>query len=152
MAERGNLVALGSLARERRKELGLTQTELGDRLGWAQERVSLLENGKYGLPSLPQLCRLADGLELSFDDLLRTIGLEPVNGHATERGEHSGGSELSLNGQLLTMRDQMHLMEDRLHAAEREMERAQELRTSIREQRQHMAALLASCSDVAVSG
>ena len=151
MAERGNLVALGSLVRDRRKELGLTQTDLGDRLGWAQERVSLLENGKYGLPSLPQLCRLADGLELPFDALLRSVGLESVNGHATERGEHSGGSEHSLNRQLLTMLDQMHLIEDRLHEAEREMERAQEVRASIREQRQQMAVLLESCAEASTS-
>jgi transcriptional regulator with XRE-family HTH domain len=60
MAYQRDLEGLGRFIRERRKALGLTQAALGSRLDWSQERVSVMEHGKYGLPSLPRLCRLAE--------------------------------------------------------------------------------------------
>ena len=35
----------------------------------AQERISVLENGKYGLPSVPALIHLANGLDIPFSEL-----------------------------------------------------------------------------------
>src|SRR5436305_14854316 len=69
-----NLEALGRFIRERRQALGLTQTTLAGRLGWVQERVSLVENAKYGLPSLPALARLAAALETPLASVLEAIG------------------------------------------------------------------------------
>jgi two-component system OmpR family sensor kinase len=69
-----DLAALGALIRERRRELGLTQSQFGERLGWVQERISLLENGKYGLPSLPALFRLAGAAELPLSQVLHAVG------------------------------------------------------------------------------
>lgn len=73
-AQRELLQTLGAHVRDRRKALGLTQVELAERLGWSQERISVLENGKYGMPSLPLLARLAEALEVSLGGLLETVG------------------------------------------------------------------------------
>jgi hypothetical protein len=40
-----------------------------------QERISNLERGTYGLPSLPALTLLADALDVGLADLLQVIGL-----------------------------------------------------------------------------
>src|SRR5947209_3356665 len=69
-----DLESLASDIRGRRQALGLTQTQLGQRLGWMQERVSILENGKYGMPSLPALARLAIACEVPLMEILRAAG------------------------------------------------------------------------------
>jgi transcriptional regulator with XRE-family HTH domain len=69
------LAALGGYTREQRNRLGLTQTQLAERLGWAQERISTIENGKYGMPSLPALARLAGALEIPVNTFLAATGL-----------------------------------------------------------------------------
>jgi two-component system, OmpR family, sensor kinase len=76
VAARGNpdLEALGQFVRERRQALGLTQTQFAERVGWVQERVSLIENAKYGLPSLPALVRMAESLDVSLAVLLDAVG------------------------------------------------------------------------------
>lgn len=136
------LVELGRYVRERRRVLGLTQAELGARLGWAQERVSVLETGKYGLPSLPQLCRLADGLGVAVDDLLRPLGVEVVReprGAGVTPQSHAG-SRLSLR--LVDLIEQVRTVDERLHDAEHQMVRVELLRNSLREQRELMRTLL----------
>jgi two-component system, OmpR family, sensor kinase len=76
VAASGNpdLEALGQFVRERRQALGLTQTQFAQRVGWVQERVSLIENAKYGLPSLPALVHMAQALEVSLAVLLDAAG------------------------------------------------------------------------------
>jgi two-component system, OmpR family, sensor kinase len=69
-----DLEGLGQYIRSRRQALSLTQTQLGQRLGWMQERVSILENGKYGMPSLPALARLAIACEVPLMEILRAAG------------------------------------------------------------------------------
>ena len=69
-----DLDGLGIFIRSRRLELELTQAQLADRLGWVQERISLLEHGKYGLPSLPSLARLAGAVESELGDVLLSVG------------------------------------------------------------------------------
>jgi signal transduction histidine kinase/transcriptional regulator with XRE-family HTH domain len=69
-----DLPALGQFIRERRTAIGLTQTQLAQRIGWVQERVSLLENAKYGMPSLPGLAQLADALETPLTGVLHVVG------------------------------------------------------------------------------
>jgi transcriptional regulator with XRE-family HTH domain len=71
-----DLVALGTFVRTRRRTLELTQDQLAERLGWVQERISLLEHGKYGLPSLPSLALLASAIESELGDLLVSAGYE----------------------------------------------------------------------------
>jgi HTH-type transcriptional regulator/antitoxin HipB len=51
--------------RERRLELGLTQTQLAQRAGLRQPEVSRLESGG-GTPTIGMLDRLAHALELRF--------------------------------------------------------------------------------------
>jgi transcriptional regulator with XRE-family HTH domain len=68
------LESLGFYIRERRRALGLTQSQLAERLGWVQERISLLENGKYGMPAVPALSRLAGALETSLQEILASAG------------------------------------------------------------------------------
>lgn len=145
MEDVGRLVELGRYVRGRRQALGLTQAQLGARLGWAQERVSVLETGKYGLPSLPQLCRLADALGVSIDDLLRPLGVEAVReprGDAVASSTHAR-SRLSLR--IVELIDQMRTVDERLHDAEHQMVRVEILRNSLREQRELMRTLLEAC-------
>jgi transcriptional regulator with XRE-family HTH domain len=72
-----DLVALGTFIRARRQDLGLTQADLAARIGWTQERVSTLENARYGLPSLPQLAKLAEVCGTTIADVLRVLGYDP---------------------------------------------------------------------------
>ncbi|HZU14575.1 MAG TPA: ATP-binding protein [Chloroflexota bacterium] len=69
-----DLEKLGATVRERRRELGLTQAQVAERLGWSQERISALENGKYGLPSLPLLAHLAEAIQLPLGALMEAVG------------------------------------------------------------------------------
>jgi len=94
-----DLESLGSFIRSRRQALGLTQTQLGERLGWMQERVSILENAKYGMPSLPALARLAIACEVPLMQILRAVGygdesMEEVQRDAVEQARHTGAEEL----------------------------------------------------------
>lgn len=68
------LLSLGAFIRRQREHLGLTQTQLGRRLGYYQERVSAIERGTYGLPSLPALAELAVALEVDLGDLIEAAG------------------------------------------------------------------------------
>src|SRR5579884_3199601 len=72
--DRGNLVRLGQFIRRRRSELGRTQSQRGRRIGYYQERISALERGSYGLPSLNAMAELADALECEIIDLLEASG------------------------------------------------------------------------------
>lgn len=50
------------------------QAELAGRLVWTQERISALECGAYGWPSIANTALLANALELSLGDLLGAPG------------------------------------------------------------------------------
>lgn len=73
-----DLRSLGAFIRNRRQLLGLTQVQLGARLDWVQERISSLENGRYGLPSLPALARIASGLETSLSAVIHAAGFPDI--------------------------------------------------------------------------
>jgi transcriptional regulator with XRE-family HTH domain len=68
------LRSLGAFVRARRESLGLTQMDLGRRIGYYQERVSAIERGVYGLPSLPAMEELAAALEVDLCDLVEAAG------------------------------------------------------------------------------
>jgi transcriptional regulator with XRE-family HTH domain len=145
---RGDLVAFGEFVRQRRRSLGLAQTQLGARLGLAQERVSTLENGKYGLPSLPQIHRLADALMVSFDILVEKVGI----GGTVPSGarEHAAGivGRTRLTDQLILAFEQLQEAEKNLAATRSQMKIAEDLTASLRARRQEIAALLAGGSSV----
>lgn len=82
-----NLDGLGSFIRTRRRTLELTQAQLADRLGWVQERISLLEHGKYGMPSLPSLARLAAAVETELGDILVSAGYHGALATSAQRIE-----------------------------------------------------------------
>jgi transcriptional regulator with XRE-family HTH domain len=84
-----DLDGLGTFIRTRRHTLELTQAQLAERLGWVQERISLLEHGKYGMPSLPSLARLATAVEAGLGDVLVSAGYQG----ALETSEH--GTEVA---------------------------------------------------------
>jgi two-component system, OmpR family, sensor kinase len=73
-ASNSQLQRLGTFVRQRRVALGITQVQLADRVGWTQERVSVLENGKYGMPSLPSLSHLASTLDSTLFAMLTAAG------------------------------------------------------------------------------
>lgn len=60
---------LGTMLQGVRQRRGLTQAELARAAGMKQGSLSLLEGGQR-LPSLPNLLRLSDALEVSVDYLL----------------------------------------------------------------------------------
>lgn len=80
------LQALGACIRARREELGLTQVQLGRRLGYYQERISAIERGTYGLPSLPAFAALAAALEIGLSDLIEAAGYSLTRPGAGEPG------------------------------------------------------------------
>jgi transcriptional regulator with XRE-family HTH domain len=93
-----DLSGLGSFIRVRRHTLGLTQSQLADRFGGPQERISVLEHGKYGTPSLPSLARLGDALETSLAELLEAAGYTVAVDAADEAAaEHQRGSDVRLH-------------------------------------------------------
>jgi transcriptional regulator with XRE-family HTH domain len=67
--------SFGELIAKRRKELGLTQTELAQRIMGrrggpiSQERITDIEHNRYGVPRKPILEQLARELQLDSDVL-----------------------------------------------------------------------------------
>lgn len=57
---------------ERRKELGLTQAQVSNRLGISQPAYAQIESGK-SCPSLDVVERVATALECTGSELLQTI-------------------------------------------------------------------------------
>lgn len=88
-----DLIQLGMAVRNRRRELNLTQTQLAERLGWGQERVSVLETGKYGLPSLPLLAHLARALEVPLAVLMEAVGFGVRGVPSQESSAENGANE-----------------------------------------------------------
>lgn len=101
------VVDIGEIIRQRRKQLGVTQTELACRLGISRNQVSNLETGK-SLPSSKVMASLEEALETSFAELLSSDDPSPVvwltrsrasSDHAAEaRGRQRGVDEERLAG------------------------------------------------------
>lgn len=75
-------LTLGQLIRERREELGLSQSRLASRAGISTAQISRLESGERADPGFEAIVRLADALDTSLDDLAR-----PIRGDAGADGE-----------------------------------------------------------------
>lgn len=65
---------LGSLIRNQRMDLNLTQVEVADRVGISQTYLSNLERGRVHLPDVEVRRRLAEALRLSHVDILIAAG------------------------------------------------------------------------------
>jgi two-component system, OmpR family, sensor kinase len=119
-----DLPALGAFIREQRKQLDLTQDQLAGRVGWTQERISVLETGKYGVPSLPALARLAEGLEVPVLALIETLGFPP-RGVELDGASPGGAGNVALQYTLqrllaidaLTLKDTLDEASDQMAAA-----------------------------------
>jgi ribosome-binding protein aMBF1 (putative translation factor) len=59
-------MALAKAVYERRTELGLTQSQLADKVGLTQAKISRIE-GSDTVPTLPLLVKLARALDASLD-------------------------------------------------------------------------------------
>ena len=72
-----DLKEVGNLVKNRRKELGLTQQELADALGYkGRDMVSRIESGQVNLP-WDVLCKLSDKLRVpveTFFDTYKPVG------------------------------------------------------------------------------
>ena len=67
---------IGYRIKERRLELGLSQRELADRLGYkAKSAISMIERGERAL-NASQILPFAEALDCSIDDLLD--GIKPT--------------------------------------------------------------------------
>lgn len=64
-----NQIKIGKFIQERRKQQGLTQSTLADKLGITDRAVSKWETGK-SLPDVTIMIELCDILEISINDLL----------------------------------------------------------------------------------
>ena len=67
---------LGPRLAERRRELGLTQSVMAERMGIAEESLSRLESGRV-VPTIERLIQFCDVLGLSLDDVLRQVSAIP---------------------------------------------------------------------------
>lgn len=72
------LIALGSLIKQRRIKLGISQEELGFRSKLDRTYISGLERGVRN-PSLTALVSLADGMGISVSELLDNLEAEANN-------------------------------------------------------------------------
>lgn len=63
----GEVMTLGEKIRSRRLELGLTQAQLGKRVGWQDSRIGAYERNTV-VPRKEALRKLAEALELSPDE------------------------------------------------------------------------------------
>ncbi len=68
----------GARVREIRQKRGMTQVELGERLGFPQNRVSEIENGSRS-PTLVTILRLAIALDCKPSALLTSFDEEDVS-------------------------------------------------------------------------
>ena len=67
----------GARVREIRQKRGMTQVELGERLGFPQNRVSEIENGSRS-PTLVTILRLAIALDCKPSTLLTSFDQEDL--------------------------------------------------------------------------
>lgn len=70
--ERADLQSAISVTLTRaRKAAGITQFELGYRIGWSKGNICNLEAGRTGMPNVATLVAIADAIGVDAADLLR---------------------------------------------------------------------------------
>lgn len=85
-------VALGRAVRGLRKQRGLSQTELGDRLGLSFHQIRNYERGAQQL-NLSTLVRIARVLECRSSDLVALVDQAPASTAPRAGGEDAGAWE-----------------------------------------------------------
>jgi transcriptional regulator with XRE-family HTH domain len=91
-------IAFGDAIRAARQSLGVKQEDLADRVGMKRSQLSRLENGNPKNPGVPTRQRLAAGLGISVDEVMR-IGRDYIESSPmvveviTEHGRRTLGSE-----------------------------------------------------------
>lgn len=163
-ASKPDLAHLGDTIRQRRRRLGLTQTALGDRLGWTQERISLLENGRYGLPSLPALSQIAQALNAGLDEILAAVGYDVIPAVPLGRADALAPARKLDNGtlrarQLGTLhRESRRLatgladVQARIDRAERQMQQVDSLRCQLADRRETVRVLTNAIQEAIAGG
>ncbi|MBF6446624.1 helix-turn-helix transcriptional regulator [Nocardia elegans] len=73
------------IIQKRRKDLGLTRSDLARRTGLANSSILRLEEGSFAHPSPRSLKAIADGLEMPVDILLHEAGWMPKAERPTDR-------------------------------------------------------------------
>lgn len=139
--------SLGRFVREKRRARGWTQSELAKRNGWTQERISLIENGKYGLPALPALIRLAESLDVPPGDIFAALGLR-IAPAVTEKlsNESASWSDVldlfnSLSHWQMALVDHVEELHQHVSSMEEQMLHMDELRTQLRHSRAALGSL-----------
>jgi transcriptional regulator with XRE-family HTH domain len=128
--------------------MGLTQTQLGRRIGYYQERISALERGTYGLPSLPALEELAHALECELTDLLCACGYiraQTVQA-PVQVGAPVSGSRLRDGVQQISRG--MDDLQRRLSATESSMHQVELIRERMRTSRREMTEGIQECRKI----
>lgn len=69
---------IGTIIRRNRKRLGMSQSNLGDRVGLRQETISLIETGNPATRLDTMLSVLA-ALDLEFHIAPRSLGVDPAD-------------------------------------------------------------------------
>ena len=70
----GMTAGLGAFIKDRRQQLGITQTELAERSALTKSHLSAIESGKIGLPNADIRRKLAEALGVTHLDLLVAAG------------------------------------------------------------------------------
>lgn len=83
---------IGAFIAARRKEMGLTQQQLAERLGVTNKAVSKWESGN-GIPDISLFTALAEVLGVTADELLRggTVWFSGAGGGRAVRRGRAGG-------------------------------------------------------------
>ncbi len=79
------LVELGAAIAQRRRSMGLSQTDLAYRMGMEVPNLSIIENGKTN-PQLLTLVSIAAALNCGLAELLPSV--ESFSGFLEERGKY----------------------------------------------------------------
>ena len=66
------LLQLGLRVKKLREEKGMSQTELAYKIGKDQPSINRLEKGKVN-PSIIYLLQICEGLEISIDELVKSL-------------------------------------------------------------------------------
>ena len=142
------LEEMGVFVRERRRALGLTQERLAQRIGYVQERISVLERGKYGMPSLPALALLADALEVPLAEMLTRAGYRVAGDSGHDADEARAGPQPEQFRRLLEenarLAEELVSTQQRLQDACATMSEVDLLHERMRSSREQMRELVAS--------
>ena len=79
---------LGEVLRKKRKEAGLTQAQLGEKVGKPQSYIARVERGGADV-QVSVICEIVDGLEVTLTEFFGEVDGE-FSGIIVSRSEHRG--------------------------------------------------------------